>query len=291
LFRALNQFSQQEFVGGSGYLYLSDRILPRLPVYEILHTIRIFQDKELSIVQKFSDSFPAGITAFTLLREDMDSLQMFIPMFQKELLRRHGIDVSEFFKNDKFIIELLPTVRPDLAVLLQPDIFNTEAENVIHEIKYEIDKNWLDEFARLLRMPRQIRFWRRKILALLEEPVKNQVKSFVELAVALNRLSKDVDAKEFVLKSPALTKSKVESSLSSLLGGSIDDSMRQFLTAAVQYLTRLPAEQVEVPVDIVRALKEVERILRIDEQALSKNKQELLNFYLAQISRYVGDNG
>ena len=291
LFRALNQFSQQEFVGGSGYLYLSDRILPRLPVYEILHSIRIFQDQHLINVQKFSDSFPAGITAFTLLREDMDSLEMFVPMLQKELLRRHGIDVSEFFKDDKFITELLPTVRPDLAVLLQPDIFNTEVENVISELKFEIDKKWLDEFAQLLRVPRQIRFWRNKIWKLLEEPVKNQVKSFVELAVALNRLSKDVDAKEFVLKSPALSKSKVESSLSSLLGGSVDDSMKQFLTAAVQYLTRLPAEQVEVPVDIVRALKEVERILRIDEQALSKNKQELLNFYLAQISRYVGDNG
>jgi len=46
-----------------------------------------------------------------------------------------------------------------------------------------------------------------------------------------------------------------------------------------------------VPVDIVRALKDVERILRIEEQALSKNKQELLNFYLFQIARYVGDNG
>jgi aspartate/methionine/tyrosine aminotransferase len=291
LFRAMNQFSQQDFIGGSGSLYLNDRILPRLPVYEILHTIRIFQDHKLYYVQKFSDSFPAGITAFALLREDMDSLQMFLPMLQKELLRRHGIDVSEFFKGDKFIVELLPTLRPDLAVLLQPDIFNTEAQTITSKIKHEIDKDWLEEFSKLLRIPHQINFWREKIWKLLEEPVKNQVKSFVELAVALNRLSRDVDTKEFILKSSSITKSKVESSLTSLLGGSVDDSMKQFLTAAVQYLTRLPAEQVEVPIDIVRALKEVERILRIDEQAVSKNKQELLNFYLAQISRYVGDNG
>ena len=48
---------------------------------------------------------------------------------------------------------------------------------------------------------------------------------------------------------------------------------------------------VEVPIDIVRALKEVERILRIEKQALSKKEQELLNFYLLQIAHHVGDNG
>ena len=143
----------------------------------------------------------------------------------------------------------------------------------------------------MLRIPESIYFWRNKIWQLLEEPIKNQVKSFVELAIALNRLSKDIDTKEFVLKAPAISKSKYETTLVDLLKGNVDDSMKQFLSAAVQYLTRLPAEQVEVPIDIVRALKEVERILRIEEQALSKNKQELLHFYLFQIARYIGDNG
>jgi len=291
LFRALNQFSQQEFVGGNGYQFLNDRILPRLPVYEILHTVRIFQDRRLKIIQRFSDTFPAGITAFTLLREDMDSLDIFISILQKELLRRHGIDVSEFFKNGFFIYELLPTLRPDLAVLLQPNLFNTDTQKVVGEIKHKIDAKWLNEFSQLLRMPDRISFWREKIWQLLDEPVRNQVKSFVELAVALNRLSRDIDIKDLSMTSPALNKYKYETSLADLLRGHVDDTMRQFLSAAVQYLTHLPAEQVEVPVDIVRALKDVERILRIEEQALSKNKQELLNFYLFQIARYVGDNG
>lgn len=290
LFRALNQFSQMDFVGGSGYQLINDRILPILPVYEILHTIRIFQDYELRNIQKFSDSFPPGISAFALLREDIDSLEVFVPMLQKELLRRHGINVTEFFKGDKFIYELLPTLRPDLAVLLQPDITNTKTENVTQKIKYEIPQRWLDEFSGYLIIPDKIRYWREKIWQLLEEPIKNQVKSFVELAVALNYLSKDIDTKEFNLSS-SIKKSKYETSLTDLLRGKVDDSMRQFLSAAVQYLTRLPAEMVEVPIDIVRALKEVERILRIEEQALSKSKQEMLNFYLAQIARHVGDNG
>ncbi|MEW6195202.1 MAG: pyridoxal phosphate-dependent aminotransferase [Bacteroidota bacterium] len=291
LFRALNQFSQMDFVGGTGYQMLHDRILPQLPVYEILHTLRIFQDYNLKHLQKLSNSFQPGNSVFSLLREDTDSIKMFIPLFQKELLRRHGINVAEFFRGDEFIPELLPTLRPDLAVLLQQDFFNTKPENVTAKIEYEIPGDWLDEFSSLIVIPEKLEYWREKIWLLLEEPVINQVKSFVELAIALNNFSKEVGSKELTLSTTAIKKTKFKTSLADLLKGSVDDSMRQFLTAAVQYLTQLPSEMVEVPVDIVRALNDVEQILRIEEQALSKKKQELLNFYLIQIARHVGDNG
>jgi hypothetical protein len=48
---------------------------------------------------------------------------------------------------------------------------------------------------------------------------------------------------------------------------------------------------VEVPVAIIRSLKEVEQIARIEEQALSPEKQELLRFYMLQIARLAGENG
>ncbi|MGD1044860.1 MAG: hypothetical protein ABR936_05980 [Bacteroidota bacterium] len=48
---------------------------------------------------------------------------------------------------------------------------------------------------------------------------------------------------------------------------------------------------VEVPVTIVRAMKDVEQIARIEEQALSADKQKLLRFYVLQIARLTGDNG
>ena len=140
-------------------------------------------------------------------------------------------------------------------------------------------------------IPEKIKYWREKIWNLLEEPVKGQVKSFVELAIALNTLSKNADSRDFSSALSTARKSKLESSIAYLFRENIDDSMRQFLSAAVQYLTRLPSEMVEVPIDIVRALKEVERILQIEEQALSKKKQDLLNFYLLQIAHHVGDNG
>jgi hypothetical protein len=291
LFRALNQFSQKEFVSGNGYQLLNDRILPRLPVYEILHTVRIFQDLKLENVSKFSDSFPAGLTAFSLLREDMDSLPIFIPMLQKELLRRHGINVTEFFRDDKFITQLLPTLRPDLAVLLQSDLFNSNIEVVLNVLKQKIPQAWVEEFSSLLIIPEKIRYWREKVWGLLEDPIKGQVKSFVELAIALNTLSKDIDTRDFTSAISTTKKTKYESSLAYLFRGKVDDSMKDFLTAAVQYLSRLPSEMIEVPIDIVRALKEVERILHIEEQALSKNKQDLLNFYLLQIAHHAGDNG
>ena len=291
LFRALNQFSQKEFAGTTGYQSLTDKILPRLPVYEILQTLRIFQDCELKNVTRFSDAFPAGLTSFSLLREDMDSLSIFVPMLQKELLRRHGIAVSEFFGGDEFITELLPTLRPDLAVLLQPDLFNTDIDRLQKEFQYKIPDEWINEFSGLLLIPEKIKYWREKIWNLLEEPVKGQVKSFVELAIALNTLSKNADSRDFSSALSTARKSKLESSIAYLFRENIDDSMRQFLSAAVQYLTRLPSEMVEVPIDIVRALKEVERILQIEEQALSKKKQDLLNFYLLQIAHHVGDNG
>ncbi|MBN1302239.1 MAG: aminotransferase class I/II-fold pyridoxal phosphate-dependent enzyme [Melioribacteraceae bacterium] len=291
LFRSLKEFSQKEFTQGKGFILLSDKIMPRLPVYEILITLRNYHDRDLLFFNRMQSSFPAGLTSFSLLREDIDSFEEYIPLMQKELLRRHGVAVAEFFNGDNFIPELLPTLRPDLAVLLQPDLFNTDSSAIFNANENKIESGWLGEFNKLLSTPLTIAKWREKIWALLEAPVKAQVKSFVELAIALNSLSKDAGGAEFNLSSGSIKKVKYETSLSDLLRGKVDDSMRQFLSAAVHYLTRLPDEVVEVPIDIVRALKEVERLLRIEEQALDKKQQELLNFYILQIARLVGESG
>jgi hypothetical protein len=67
--------------------------------------------------------------------------------------------------------------------------------------------------------------------------------------------------------------------------------LSQFLAAAFDYLTSISAGMIEVPVAIIRSLKEVERIARIEEQALSPEKQQLLRFYMLQIARHAGENG
>ena len=77
----------------------------------------------------------------------------------------------------------------------------------------------------------------------------------------------------------------------SFLNSPAEDSLQQFLHAAFEYLSTLPAGSVELPTNIVRAMKEVKRIVRIEEQALPAREQDLLRFYLLQIARATGENG
>ena len=70
-----------------------------------------------------------------------------------------------------------------------------------------------------------------------------------------------------------------------------DDPLRQFLIAAVQYLTELPGTLTDVPVDVLRALRDVERIVKIEEQALGPDQQALVRFYMLKIARLCGENG
>lgn len=285
LFRALDNFSLNEFPEGEPSTLISDQILPRLPVYEMLQTLRIYHDVDLTYVDKLEKAFPPGNSALTALREDVDLMKKYLPLFQKELLRRHGLDVSEFFSGDTFIPQLLPTVRPDVAVLLQRDIFNIDIERMRAEMEDHVDGEWLGEVEALLKIPTEVRRWRGKIWEFLEQPVFERVASFSELAIALHSLSSAEIQKEHLFKPGKL---KIAPHL---VTPSFDDSMKEFLSAALDYLTNITESMVEVPVNIIRALKEVERIIRIEEQPLVPKEQALLRFYLLQIARLTGENG
>jgi len=290
IFRSLERFSQLEFKEGDPESLIADRILPRLPVYEMLNTIRIYHDPALTFMKAMEEAFPAGNTALVALREDNDGLKRYIGLMQQELLRRHGLDVADFFEHGKLIPGFLPSLRPDLAVLLQEDLFNTEM------VKLEVGDNgrgiegiWKLEMERLLAIPRSIRSWRSKIWTLLEQPIFQRVQSFVELAVALHSLS---STGQTLPPQDIVRGGKLPSDLSHFFRGATStDDMSQFLAAAFDYLTSLSAGMIEVPIAIIRSLKEVEQIARIEEQALSPEKQELLRFYMLQIARLAGENG
>ncbi|MCX6132458.1 MAG: pyridoxal phosphate-dependent aminotransferase [Ignavibacteriales bacterium] len=289
LFRALDRFRQLEFKEGDSRSLIADRLLPNLPVYEMLHTLRIYHDPELTFLKRIEPAFPAGISAFLALREDNDSLPRYVGLLQQELLRRHGLDVNDFFENGTFIRELLPTLRPDLAVLLQGDLFNTDAEKLSGGTRGSTDEQWQKDVDSLLAVPGDIRSWRAKIWDLLENPIMQRVQSFVELAVALNTLSLNQPLKN---DSRTLRAMKLSSELSHFFTASNPtDDMRQFLASALNYLGAISEGMVEVPVAIVRSLKEVEKIAKIEEQALSPEKQQLLRFYMLQIARLAGENG
>jgi hypothetical protein len=289
LFRALNTFSRGESVEGNPETFIADRILPHLPVYEILRSLRLYHDPDQTYLRAIERAFPAGNSAFLALREDLDAMGKYIPLFQQELLRRHGIDVGDFFEGITFIPDLLPTLRPDIAVLMQPDLFNTDAERFRKRIETPIDGEWLDAVGRLLSAPAEIRRWRADAWVLLATPVFQRVESFVELAVALYSLSAGKAGPDLPLAPRAV---KIPSRLDSFFrmsGG--DDEMRQFLAAATEYLTIASEGLVEVPANIIRAMKEVERIAAIEEQALEAGEQDRLRFYLLQIARITGESG
>jgi hypothetical protein len=79
--------------------------------------------------------------------------------------------------------------------------------------------------------------------------------------------------------------------VASFLRGPAEDSLQQFLLTAVEYLSAIPQGSVELPTNVVKAMKEVKRIVKIEEQALSVREQDMLRFYLLQIARAAGENG
>lgn len=289
LFRALDAFSRSGAVEGDPETFIADHILPHLPVHEILHTLRMYVEPEGRILGDVGRAFPAGNTALIALREDLDAMPRYVPLLQQELLRRHGVEIGGFLEGQRFKPALLPSLRPDLAVLLQPDLFNTEPDGMDCPVRDSIDPAWLNEVTNLLRMPSEIRRWRAQAWALLEHPVFQRVESFVELAVSLHGIASRDGKAEFAQQGRTV---RMPSRLDSFFRGArVDDEMRQFLAAATQYLTIASEGMVEVPANIIRAMREVERIARIEEQALSSSQQDRLRCYLLQIARITGENG
>jgi hypothetical protein len=147
----------------------------------------------------------------------------------------------------------------------------------------------LKEVERLLRIPAELRTWRQQAWELLEHPVLQRVESFVELAVSLYTLSQKPTSS---ILSGGNKELRLPTSLTNFFRvARADDEMQHFLAAAVEYLSVASEGQVEVPANIIRAMKEVEQIARIEEQALRPVDQDRLRFYLLAIARLTGENG
>jgi hypothetical protein len=289
LFRALDRFIELEFTEGEAETLIAERLLPHLPVYEILHTLRMYHDPALTWLRRVEAAFPAGNSAFLALREDNDAMLKYVPLFQQELVRRHGLSVPDFFEGGVFNPALLSAVRPDLAVLLQADLFNTSAGKLIDSGGRRASELWKPRVEELLVAPERIRSWRSKIWELLEHPIIQRIDAFAELAVALNSLSSAHPLKQGMGRSQSL---RISSGVTQFFrSAQPGDDMRQFLAAALDYLSAITEGMAEVPVAIIRSMRELERIVRIEEQALAPEQQERLRFYTLQIARCAGENG
>jgi hypothetical protein len=289
LFRALERFVQKNFAEAERERMVTERLLPYLPVYEILSSLRNYQDRKGEFLRQIETAFPAGNTSFVALREDSDALHKYLPLFQQELLRRHGVNVNDFFTNGIFNPQLLPTLRPDLAVLLQEDLFNTDMAHLMLPIGGRVAGEWQAEVASLLQMPVRISRWRSIIWDVLGESIYQWVHSFTELATALYSFSSNQ-----LLDSPATITQ--ETRISPNLAGYLrtarsDDEMRQFLISSLEYLNSIAQKDIEVPVSIIRAMNDIERIAQIEESALSPQEQDVIRYCTLQIARLAGESG
>ena len=289
LFRALERFSQKNFAEAERGRMVAERLLPDLPVYEILNTLRIYQDWKGEYLKRIETAFPAGNSAFVALREDSDAMQHYLPLFQQELLRRHGVDINDFFVDGVLIPDLLPTLRPDLAVLLQQNLFNTDIDEFMQPISGRVSVEWRVEVEKLLHLPIQVGYWRSIIWDTLGKSIYQWVQSFTELATALYAFS---TSRSFET-SPAIARG---TKLSPVLAGFFrtaraDDEMRHFLIGAIEYLSSFTQGDIEVPVSIIRAMNDVERIAQIEESALPPEKQDVIRHCTLQIARLAGENG
>jgi hypothetical protein len=289
LFRALHRFSQMEMQEGDPETMIVERVLPRLPVYEILLSLRLYHDPALPWLQEIEAAFPAGNSAFPALREDNDAIQRFIGLLQQELLRRHGLAVDNFFENGVFNPSLLPALRPDLALLMQGDIYNCDMSRLLEGTGGEANGEWLQSIRRTIELPAKIRTLRAKIWEFLKEPIFERVQSFAELAQALHTLSTRENLEVAEERAGRL---RISGEISQLMRTArAADEMRDFLLSSVRYLSAISEGMVEVPIAIVRSMREVERIAKIEEHALLPREQELLRCYTLRIARMTGESG
>lgn len=306
LFRSLERYAQKAFPDSERERLIAERLLPRLPVYEILHTLRLYQDSKGEFLNRVEMAFPAGNSAFVALREDSDAAGRFLMLFQQELLRRHGVNVNDFFTDGSFVPDLLPTLRPDIVVLLQPDLFNSDIDLLVEGISGKIDEQWRKDVEYQLRLPQRIRYWRSIIWDVMGESLYQRVNSFTELATALYSFSttrsfasirSSVGNSPAVSSSSALGGARLPASLTGFLRTArADDEMRDFLIGAIEYLGSFTGDAgklypVEVPVSIIRAMNDVERIAQIEENALPKEKQDVIRCCILQIARLAGEGG
>jgi len=291
LFRSLRAFIEGFENPAEGWRAVEDSILPHLHVYDILHTLRIYHDLDLEYVRRLENAFPPGNSALLALREDNDAIREFIPALQRELLRRCGLESDGFLAENGVRPDLLPLLRPELAVLLQPDLFNTDLNVLLDFVGGVVTGEWKERVRNLLEKREKVRRWRARIWEIIETPVRSQVESFIQLAQAVQRLTAGFLPTESPFAASPSEVLKLGAQIAGLLRGTADDVMRQFLVATVQYLTQLPRRTAGVPIEVVRALHNVEQILKIEEQALTDRQQALVRFYSLQIARLCGENG
>ena len=190
LFRALERFAQKSFAEAERERLIAERLLPHLPVYEILNTLRLYQDWHGDVLKRIEPAFPAGNSAFVALREDSDARQRYLPLFQQELLRRHGVNVNDFFVDGVFIPDTpAHAAARSGGAAASRSLQHLDRSTARSQSRVASMTNGASTTTRLLQQPRQIQQWRSIIWDVMGDSIYQRVQSFTELATALYAFS------------------------------------------------------------------------------------------------------
>ena len=282
LFTAMHQFISEQSGKREGKQLLLDVVLPHLPVQDILHTLRIYQDPGLKFFNMLRSAFPAGNSALIALDEEQQLIPQLIPLLQQELWRRHGVYELSIENPHPRRREILCTLRPDLAVLLQDDLFN-------HDINWFGEKSAFPkreshhELLKLLEIPAAIRSQRLEIQKLLGEAVRQQIASFMNISAAVYHLKQH----GLALPGTAAPEKAIQQQLRQIY----DSGFRELLFSSLRLLEENHAGAQNIPLRYASILKDIETITLVEKQILSAKQQDALRFYILQAARFAGENG
>jgi len=290
LFRAFRQFMEDPEWKGEGLTILKDRILSRLPCLDILKTLRLYQDPELRIVKKAALAFPPGNSAFAALEEDHQLIREMAPLLQEEVLRQLGLPVQDILNENGVDPDILSALHPELAVLMQYDFMNCDKETFLTSIRHIPSDAWLQAVLSELEKPGYIESHRNAVWNIVSGSVLEKIRSFNELAAALNTLAN-------IFPDGAIdgqTGNSVGSLFRQVLrlpSSQEDDRLKILLLEAVRMLRTATARQTEIPVDVLRVIRDVQQIIKMEETAFKTSERNLIQAHLLAVARLTGENG
>jgi aspartate/methionine/tyrosine aminotransferase len=282
LFIAMHQFISEQPGTREGKQLLLDVVLPHLPVQDILHTLRIYQDRQLGFFNVLRPAFPAGNSAIIAMDEEQQLIPSLIPLLQQELWRRHGIYEINAENPHPERHEILRRLRPDLAVLLQDDLFNSNPDCFGEESDFP-QKEQYHELTRLLAIPAKIHQRRMAIMQLLGNAVRRQIESFMNISAAVYHLKQH----GLALPGSAAPERAIQQQLRQIY----DSGFRELLFSSLRLLEENRTGIQNVPLRYASVLKDIETITLVEKQILSPKQQEALRFHILHAARLAGENG
>jgi len=290
LFRAMRQFAEDSRWKGEGLNVLQERILCQLPCMDILKTLRLYHDREQRIIKDAAAAFPPGNSAFAALEEDNQLIRDFIPLIQGEVLRSFGLPVQEIMENGRISPRVLSALTPELAVLLQPGLLNRNKDVFEKYTGGAPYASWMKRALSELEKPELISGHRNAIWNIVSDSVLEKIHSFNELAFALNVLA-GIFPEGGIDLPTAGSVGTLFRQVVKMPAAQEDDRLKMLLLEAVRMLRHVTARNTEIPVDVLRVIRDVQQIIKLEETALKTPSRNLIQAHLLAVARLTGENG